>query len=64
MTTEQIKEQIQDAVKAYHEKHYYAIFPSGGPQLKDWHLEAIVESLKPFFDELEKLKTENKKLKK
>lgn len=61
MTTDQIKEQIQGVVKAYHEKHFYAIFPSGGPQLKDWHLEAIAESLKPVFDEVETLKAKKQK---
>lgn len=54
---EEIKNKIRQAVAAYHEKHFYSLYPSGGPELKQWHLDAIAEDvIKPMQDEIDKLK--------
>ena len=55
-TQEERSSAIFKAIEDYHQKHYYAIYPSGGAP-KEWHVNAVSENIvQPLLDEIERLK--------
>lgn len=55
MTPEELKKDITDSMETFHQKNFYALYPSGGNP-RPWVIEAFAAYAQPLHEEIARLK--------